>query len=57
MLLPHYPVTTKTTTTNTLGTHPVEFAGIEIEKKKQRRSPSLFLSLLSLFLRLCASVS
>lgn len=55
MLLPHYPVTTTTTTTNTLGTHPVEFAGIEIEKK--RRSPSLFLSLLSLFLRLCASVS
>lgn len=34
MLLPHYPVTTKTTT-NTLGTHPVEFAGIEIEKKNK----------------------
>lgn len=43
MLLPHYPVTTKTTTTNTLGTHPVEFAGIEIEKKKTKeKSFSLF---------------
>lgn len=34
MLLPYYPVTT-TTTTNTLGTHPVEFLP-ELKLKNQR---------------------